>query len=82
VRDAVARDGEGGRAGVTGARIKKRRALTEEEYALSDELAAEPRRFVSKLTGQRVTGSLTVHLADGGINSVRLQEAVRPEPAK
>lgn len=67
---------------MTGTHIKKRRALTEEEYNLSDELAAELKRLVSKLTGRRVTGSLTVHLADGGINSVKLQEVVRPEPIK
>ena len=67
---------------MTGARIKKRRALAEEEYNLDDELAAELRRFVSKLTGRRVTGSLTVHLAEGGINSVKLLEVVEPEPTK
>lgn len=56
------------------ARTKKLRLLSEEEYNLSDELTAELRRFVSKLTGRKVTGALTVHLAEGGINSVKLQE--------
>ena len=67
---------------MTEARVKKRRALSEEEYNLPDELAAELKRFVSKLTGRKVTGALTINLADGGINSVKLQEVVRQSPAK
>ena len=67
---------------MTGARTKSRRVFSEEEYNLSDELAAELKRFVAKLTGRKVTGSLTVHLAGGGINSVKLLEAVRPEPTE
>jgi hypothetical protein len=73
---------ERGGADVTMARTKKLRLLSEEEYNLSDDLAAELKRFVSKLTGRRVTGALTVHLADGGINSVKLQEVVRPAQSK
>ncbi len=56
---------------------KNLRLLTEQEYNLSDDLAADLKRFVSKLTGRKVTGALTVHLADGGINSVKLQEVVK-----
>ncbi|MFL6332021.1 MAG: hypothetical protein ACJ754_01605 [Pyrinomonadaceae bacterium] len=56
--------------------------MSEEEYTLPDELAAELKRFVSKLTGRKVTGALTVDLADGGINRVKLQEVVQQTSAK
>lgn len=59
-------------------RVKKRRRFDEEEYNLSEDMEAKLKRFVSELTGRKVTGELTVHLAEGGINSVKLFEVVAP----
>jgi hypothetical protein len=45
------------------------------EYNLPDDLRAELKRVVAKITGRKVTGTLTVDLGPGGgINRVRLLE--------
>lgn len=49
-------------------------SLTLWEYNLDQELRAELKRVLAKITGRRVTGQLTVDLGAGGINRVRLLE--------
>ncbi len=49
----------------------------EGEYHLSDENRAELKRVFARIFGRKVTGKLTVDLADGGVNSFKVFEVVK-----